>query len=133
MVSNIIISKSRFQHFNWIKYKYSQLTKKKISVECNSFNANYVISSYIHLFHHCYKKISLDLNKFINVIYSLHLLHTLSINSFEHSFLLEMIHFKCQLFYLFFSNRSVIYIQYIHNTRKFLVLLVIFHTTTTSS
>ena len=69
-------------------------------------------------------------NKFINVIYSLHLLHTLSINSFEHSFLLEMIHFKCYLLYLFFSNSFVIYSS-IHNKRKFQVRLVIFHTTTT--
>ena len=87
----------------------------------------HVISSYLHLdayryficFTH-YKRTILYLNKFINVIYSLHLLHTLSINSFEHSFLLEMIHFKCYLFYLFFSNSFVIYSS-IHNKRKFQV------------
>ena len=99
----------------------------------------HVISSYIHLsayryficFTH-YKRTILYFYKFINVIYSLHLLHTLSINSFEHSFLLEMIHFKCYLFYLFFPNSFVIYSS-IHNKRKFQVRLVIFHTSTTGS
>lgn len=141
MVSNIIISKSRFQQFNWIKHKYSELEKKENFCGIQLIKASHVISSYIHLnayryrYFTCftnYKRTILYLNKFINVIYSLHLLHTLSINSFEHSFLLEMIHFKCYLFYLFFFNSFVIYSS-IHNKRKFQVRLVIFHTSTTSS